>query len=283
MAIINVLVAVRREQSSRYYKGLSPYKDLRLNLVSAIEDVNEALQNRDKPTDVLVIDNALGNVYDLIADVRQMNERLIIILVDEEADFAMPGQADEISTQPFENNELARKVMRLMSDRRTETLRADSLPSVRSFAKQLLSAPGEGGKIQATVETCKAMNYDYVGYYKIEQTTPALVLTLKAQEGPNAIKAVAPKQAAPTDIMTAVVSAGGKSSLAGVTDTPTHPLVAKGRLGAVACIPVIFGGKRYGALVACRERPNSIESNELLMLELIASQLGAAIAKESLT
>jgi DNA-binding response OmpR family regulator len=281
MAATNVLVAIRREHAARYYKSLAAYRDLRVNLVSSLQDVVDALTDKTKPVDVLVLDANLGDTHDLIADVRHSHSRLIIILVDEEADFAMPGPADEVTTQPFHNDELARKINRLMSDRRTETLRADTLPQVRVFAKKLINAVGEGGKYQAAVEAAKEMSYDYVGYYKLEALTP-LTLTLKAQEGPNTIKAVAPKTAQADDIM-GTVGSSGKSIWAGMTDSPTHPLVAKGRLGAVVCVPVSFSGKRYGVLVACREQPGTINQEHVMMLELVSSQLGAALSKETIS
>ena len=39
-------------------------------------------------------------------------------------------------------------------------------------------------------------------------------------------------------------------------------------------------GNRYGVLIACREVPNSITQENVLMLELVTAQLGAAISKE---
>ena len=89
------------------------------------------------------------------------------------------------------------------------------------------------------------------------------------------------QQASPDDII-GWVSKSGQCRIAGPQDTPTHPLVAKWRLGIVACVPVVFSGKRYGALIACREQPNSINQENVLMLELVSAQLAAAISRESI-
>jgi GAF domain-containing protein len=280
MPSIDLLVAVRREHAGRYHKNLSSHKDLKVEIVSNTQDALDILADRDKHVDVFVVDNGVGDTDDLIADLRHSYPRLLIILVDEEADFGIPGQADEISTEPFENDDLIRRIGSLMSDRQLETLRADSLPGVRTFAKKLRTATGEGGKYQAAVEACQEMGYDYVGYYRLETLNP-INLTLKAQVGPNAILAIMPKQASADDII-GWVSKSGQSRIAGPQDTPTHPLVARGRLGSVACVPVVFSGNRYGALIACRELPDSINRENVMMLELVSAQLAAAISKESI-
>jgi hypothetical protein len=280
MPSIDLLAAVRREHAGRYYKNLSTHKDFKLEIVSDTRDALDILSDRDRRVDVLVVDNGLGGTDDLIADLRQTYPRLLIVLVDEEADFGIPGQADEISTEPFENEDLIRRITRLMSDRQLETLRADSLPAVRVFAKKLRTASGEGGKYQAAVEACQEMGYDYVGYYRLESLNP-FSLTLKAQTGPNAITAIMPKQAAEEDII-GWVSKTGQSRIAGAQDTPTHPLVSRGRLGAAACVSVDFSGTRYGVIIACREQPNSINQEQVMMLELISVQLASSISKESM-
>ncbi len=278
MSKVDVLVAVPREKASPFYRNLSSYKDFRVQLVSDTGDALGILSDRDQHIDVLVLDNSMGHAFEFINELRHSYPRLLIVLVDEEADFGMPGKADEISTEPFKENDLIRRITRLMSDRQLETLRADSLPAVRQFAKELRKASGELGKQQAAVAACKDLGYDYVAAYRIEDTDPPRV-ALKAQDGPSPIQAVAPKIAAPDDLMT-WVSQNGQSRIAGMSDSPNHPLVAKGRLGAVACVPVVFSGNRYGVLVACREQPNSITQENVLMLELVTAQLAAAISKE---
>ncbi|MAS36237.1 MAG: hypothetical protein CL610_19695 [Anaerolineaceae bacterium] len=275
---VNILVAVPRDEASRYHKNLSTNKDFSLQIVSDKNDALDTLENHDRHTDILVIDNRLGGVFDLIGDVRHSYPRLFIILVDEEADFGLPGQADEISTEPFDNNDLEKRITRLMSDRQLETLRADSLPAVRDFAKQLRKATGEYGKQQATVTACMDMDYDYVAFYRLESQAP-LRITLKAQDGPPNVQSMAPKQASPSDII-ASVAQSGHSRIGGPDDEPTHVLVKHGQMGAVVCVPVMVSGNRYGVLVACRQAANAISQENVLMLELISSQLAAAVSKE---
>lgn len=281
MAMIDVLVAVLREDASRYHQGLGANKEFHLQIVSDKRDALAILEDREKHVDVIVLDNRMGGVHDLVAEVRHSYPRLFIILIDEEADFAMPGQADEISTAPFENDDLVKRITRLMSDRQLETLRADSMPAVRDFAKRLRKATGEFGKQQAAVAACMDMDYQYVAFYRLQNQTP-VQLTLRAQEGPNAIQSVAPKQASENDLM-GWVAQNGQSRIAGPNDDPTHPLVKRGRLGAVACVPVNTSGNRYGVLVACREVPDSITQENVLMLELVSAQLGAAVAQEMIS
>jgi GAF domain-containing protein len=104
-------------------------------------------------------------------------------------------------------------------------------------------------------------------------------MSARAQGGPGTIQAIAPKQTNPNDLMTWVVQ-NGQSRVAAPEDTPNHPLVARQRLGAVACVPVHFSGRTFGVMVACRERPGSITQENVMMLELVCAQLGAALSKE---
>ncbi|MCB9456925.1 MAG: GAF domain-containing protein [Anaerolineaceae bacterium] len=278
MNAVDVLVAVRREHASRYYKSLSAQKNFRVQIVSDTGDALNALADRDQHVDVLVLDNGLAHIFEFVAELRHSYPRLLIVLVDEDADFGMPGQADEISTEPFNNNDLVRRINRLMSDRQLETLRADSLPAVRQFAKLIRKASGEIGKQEAAVSACKDLGYDYVAFYRRDDSNGGQ-LVLKAQDGSNAIKAIAIKTADPDDLMT-WVQQNRQSRITNPPDNPNHPLVAKGRLGCAACVPVIFGSNNYGVLLACREQPGSISQENVLMLELVAAQLSAAISKE---
>lgn len=278
MTSINILVAVRREQASRYYKALSTQQNFRTEIVSAVQDVLDALADTDKHIDVLILDNALGNVHELIDEVRLTHPRLFIVLVDEEADFGTPGQADELSTNPFTDNDLIKRITRLMSDRKLETLRADSLPAVRQFAKELRNAVGEFGKLQTAVTVCKNLGYDYVAFYRLENAE-SLSMILRAQDGPAPIQSIAPKTTSPSDLMTWCL-AHGQSRIAAPQDSPNHPLVAKGRLGAVACVPVLFSGNQFGVLAAFRDQPGTITQEDVMRLELVAAQLGSTITKE---
>ena len=276
--VIQILVAVPKQDASRYFKNLHQQDDFEVRIVTDTKDAFLDLRDKDKHTDVLVMSQALPKTTELINQLRQTYPRLLIVLVDEEADFAIPGQADDISTDPFEKNDLAKRIQRLMSDRQLETLRADSLPAVRHFAKRLRDASGEGGKLQAAAAACREMNYDYVACYRQESDDP-IALSLRAQDGGRPIKAVAPENATPDDLM-GWVAKTGQSRVAAPEDSPNHPLVAKGRLGAVACVPVNISGVRYGVLVACRDVPGSITQENVLMLELISAQLAAALSKE---
>lgn len=278
MTAVEILVAARREVANQYYKNLSAQPDFRVQIVSALEDVPDTLADQSKHVDILVLDNQIGHTFELVNEIRHSYPRLFIILVDEEADFGMPGRADEISTDPFKDNDLIRRITKLMSDRQLETLRADSLPAVRQFAKELRHAAGEGGKQQVTVTACKNLGYDYVAFYRMVNANP-ITLVLKAQDGPAPIQAVSPKESEAQDLITWVLQ-HGQSRVAGSGDTPNHPLVTKGRLGAVACVPVSFSGNRYGVLAVFREEAGSISEEQVMHLELMAAQLGSAISKE---
>lgn len=275
---VEILIAVPQADAGRFFKNLRQQKDFTVRVVTDPRDALKDIADKDNHTDVLVLSQALPQTDALIAELRQSYPRLLIVLVDEEADFAIPGQADEISTEPFHKDDLAKRIQRLMSDRQLETLRADSLPAVRHFAKKLRNASGEVGKLQAAAAACREMNYDYVACYKQENPDP-IKLALKAQDGSRPIKAVAPQDSTPEDLM-GWVAQTGQSRIAAPEDSPNHPLVAKGRLGAVACVPVNISGVRYGVLVACRDVPGSITQENVLMLELISAQLAAALSKE---
>ncbi len=273
--MINILVTIRRERAADYYKALSSYRDFRVRLITSTQEALELL--RDQPHDVLILDNEMDGAFEFIGDLRHSYPRLLIVLVDEDADFAMPGQADDISTEPFKNDDLARRIHRLMSDRQLETLRADSLPPVREVAKKLRKAVGESGKQQAAVTACRELGYDYVAFYRFESADPFKV-TLKAQDGPAAIQAVALKQATPEDVI-GFVATTGQSRITKPEDEVNHPLVKRGRLGAAACVAV-GTANRYGVLIACNEKPDSITQAQMLLLELICAQFAAVIVRE---
>ncbi len=277
--VVDVLVAVRSEQTARYRENLAKHTNLNVQVVDTTKETLSILANKDNHVDVLVIDNAISDlVYELVVHVRQKYPRLLIVLVDEEADFGLPGQADEMSTDPFNNDDLARRIERMIADRRMETLRSDSLPAVRSINRTMKDAVGAIGKQEAAVKSVHEMGYDYVAYYQIEAEEP-LDLYLRAQSGPNTIMSIAPKRAGVDDLM-GWVAQNGQSRIAAPEDTPNHPLVARGRLGAVSCVPVGFAGKQYGVIAACRDIPGSITQENILMLELVAAQLASALMKE---
>lgn len=277
MAAIDVLVAVRTEQTTRYEENLSVIKDFRVRAVNTVNSALNVLGDPAMHIDVLVLENALENAFDAIGSVREKFPRILIVLVDEDADFALPGQADDISTDPFRNGDLARRINRLLADRRLETLRADAMPPVRAFAKKLRNAVGEIGKQEAACSAIKELGYDYVAFYRMEGADP-VVMTLKAQDGPIAVQAIAPKSAGASDVI-GWVAVNGQSKIAGMNDEITHPLVKRGRLGTIACVPV-GTTNRYGVLAAFRERPDAISMQDVLLLELIGAQLAAVVSKE---
>lgn len=278
MATISILLAIQPESETRFKTHLESQDGFKLRIINSTDDIPSALASQGAHTDVLIIDNSLGDVFELIRELRQGYPRLLIILIDEEADFGMPGQADEISTDPFRHNDLAQKIRRLMSDRQLETIRSDSLPAVRNIAKRLRTATGRSGKQEAAVATCKDMGYDYVAYYHIATTDP-MKLEIKAQQGAAAVQSIAPKFASPDDLM-GWVAQSGQSRIAAPEDTPNHPLVSRGRLGAVACVPVSFSGTTYGVMAICNDRPASLTQENVMMLELVAAQLASALSKE---
>ena len=278
MAYTDILLTVRQEHASRYFQNLSAQSDFRIKMVTSIADARALVADRDNHIDVLILDNGLERVFEVVNDLRQTHARLLIILVDEEADFAMPGQADDISTDPFTNDDLVHRIDRLMADRRLETLRADTMPPLREFAKKLRKSVGEIGKQQAAVSACRELGYEYVAFYRLESLDP-LQITLKAQDGPAPIQAVAPKQGSEDDII-GWVAKTGQSRIASPSDElHNYPLVRRGRLGAVACTPVGITN-RYGVILACRPEPNSITQQLLLMLELVSAQLAAVASKD---
>lgn len=278
MASINVMAAITQDRARLYYQKLSQDSELQLQIVTTINDMMASIADQDNHVDVCVLDNALRGALDAVNQIRQNYPRLLIVLVDEEADFGLPGQADEMSTDPFEDDELIRKIKRLMMDRRMETRRSDSLPAMRTISRFMKNAVGTLGKQEATVQAVAEMGYDYVAYYSIESTEP-LNLRLIAQHGPKTITSIAPQQADHGDLM-GWVAQNGQSRIAAPEDKPNHPLVARGRLGAVACVPVAFSGHSFGVIVACQDRPNSIAQESVLMLDLVATQLATVLLKD---
>ncbi len=279
MAKIDLLITIKAADLERYRPLLAERDQFQTHWATSAADALNILADRTHHTDVLVLDNNIeSDVHVIVSDLRQRYPRLMIVLIDEEADFAMPGQADDISVEPFKNDDLIRRINRLISERRTETLRSDSLPAIRDFVKRLRDATGMMGKQEAAVLTCKDLNYDYVAYYQRETGEP-LRLTLRSQAGPAPIQASAPKEASAEDLMGWVLI-NAQSRIAAPDDRPNHPLVARGRLGAVACVPVTFNMISRGVIVACRERPGTITQENVLILELIGAQLAASLAKE---
>jgi DNA-binding NarL/FixJ family response regulator len=274
---IYVLAAVRLPSIARFRENLTKDAKLKATVVTSEQDAREILANPEKRTDVFVVDNGLGNVYELIKELRQTYPRLLILMVDEDADFGMPGRADDVSTEPFKDDDLVKKIKRLAEERRLETLRADALPPVRNFAKSLRKAGKGLGKQQAAVEAVRELGYDYVAFYAIAPADPPS-LSLAAQVGPNAITSQVPVRSDYSGLL-GWVAQNGQSRIVGPTDTPNHTLIEKGKYSAAVCVPV-GSTMRFGVMLACREQPGTITQQNVLMLELVCAQLASALAKE---
>src|SRR5262249_17393641 len=229
---------------------------------------------------LFVIDNGLGNAFEIIKDLRQTYPQLLILLVDEDADFGMPGRADDVSTEPFKDDDLIKRIKRLTEERRLETLRADPLPPVRPSANPLRKAGRGLGKQQAAGEAVKELGYDYVAFYAVAPTDPPS-LSRGAQTGPNAITAMMPVRSDYTGLLGSVMQTG-QSKIVGPGDEPTHMLIEKGKYGAGVCVPV-GSTLRLGVMLACREQPGTINPQNIMMLELVCAQLASALAKEQRT
>lgn len=276
--LIYVLAAVRIPSIVRFREGLSKDPKLKATVVTSEEAARNILADPTKRVDVFVIDNNLTDVFSWIKELRQTNPRLLIVLVDEEADFVTPGRADEVSTEPFKEDDLVKKIKRLSEERHLATLRADSLPPVRTFAKALRKATKGAGRQQAAVAAVKDLAYDHVAFYTIAPAVPGdpPALTLGAQIGVPGVQL--PMRTDYSDILGWVVQ-NGQSKIIGPGDSPGHALVDRGRFGSAVCVPV-GTNIRFGAIIAFRDAPATIKQENIVMIELIAAQLAAALAKE---
>jgi hypothetical protein len=276
---IHVLAAIQLSSIIEFRDHLSKDSQLKTTIVTSEAEAREALADSQKHTDVFVVDNALGGVFELVKDLRQTYPRLLILLVDQEADFGTPGHADEISVAPFEDDDLLKRIKRLTEERRLETLRADALPPVRQFAKLLRrTSPGES-KQQAAVEAIKELGYDYVAFYNIVPTTPP-ELRLNAQVGPHPLTTAAPQRVDYNTSLLGWVAQNGQSRIIGPEDQPNHPFIRQRWFGAGVCVPV-GTTLRFGVLFAAREQPNAITQQNVMMLELVSTQLASALAKQA--
>ncbi len=273
---VHILACVHPDSAGRYEDYLSAQERFAVRVVTDKDEAQGILTDAETPVDVLVIDNALGGVFELVRDLRQTYPRMLIVLVDEESDFSMPGRADDVSIDPFTDDDLIKRIHRLIQERQTETLRADSLPPVRAIAKRLRRASGASGKAEAAVTAIGELGYDFVAYYRL--TRPDSPLVLSASAGAPAIKAIAPDEQKDSTLV-GWVARNGQSRIVGPDDEPNYSLIKRGRLGAGICIPV-GGADAFGVLLACREEPGTISQENALLLELIGAQLAAALARE---
>lgn len=276
MTEINVLAVIRPDALEHYRANLEQQMQLAVETATSSAAALALLEQPTQNIDVVVLDNTLDDAFDLVGQLRDNWPRLVIVLVDEEADFLMPGRADDVSTEPFKENDLRKRILKLLEERQTETLRADSLPPVRSVAKQLRQATGLKGKVAAATEAIAALGYALVAFYQASEDSADLPLT--SASGEKAITTIAPlKQGAGT--ITHETATGGGLHIFGPDDDPNYVLVKRGRLGAGACVAV-GRAPRYGVLIACRDQPGSISSEDVMMLELIGTQLAASLARD---
>lgn len=279
MSGINILVAVQLQDTVRYREELSTESSFNLTILSGLDQVQETIVERGRSISVLVLDNTLGDIHTFIKEQRQRHPHLLIIEVDEEADFSLPGQADDVSNTPFDNKELIKKIKTLVEDRRLETLRADSLPSVRTVAKALMQAKGSLAKTRAAVDAVAELGYDYVAFFNLTPTDPPS-MSLVTQVGDDTITKMAPNKLSYDKTIVGWAAQTGKAKIFQKEDELNHPFVARGRFREGLCVPV-GNNIRFGVLMACHNNENSISSDSLLQVELIGAQLASALARES--
>lgn len=283
MANAEILATLREDKIEQYRDELSSANDLRVQIAATTAALLDMLAGDTQHIDLVLIDNELDSANIFVPDLRQRYPKLPIIIVDEEADFGTPGHASDLSCDPFLDDELIHKVNRLLGRSistgapETESQPAQSAVSAPENAPEN-AAQTPANRIDTTLKAIQEMGFDYVAYYTIDGTDPP-ALTLAGQHGPNAINAVAPKSAGSDDLMGHVAKTQ-KSQIAGPQDTPIHPLVARGRLGAVVCVPVSHEDTRYGVLAVCNDRPGSIQTDIMPALEMVASQLAAALKRD---
>ncbi len=248
-------------------------------MVTTGEAVSEALGNAHELPDILVVEYALGDVYALINTLRERYPRLLILLVDEDADFGMPGRADEVSVEPFRDDDLLKRIKRMTEERRLDTLRTDVLPQIRMFAKSLRRATSGYARQQAAVAAVRALGYDYAAIYQASPSDPGS-LTLAAQDGPRELVDGASQHESGGESLAAWVARNGQSRVVMPGMEPSHVFLREGCFGSGVCVP-IGATFRFGVIFACRSEPGSITQQAILMLELVSAQLASALAKQS--
>ncbi|MCL4238214.1 MAG: GAF domain-containing protein [Anaerolineae bacterium] len=274
---IYVLATIPRESLTRFRDLFAREPQISPVFVTRQQEAMEHLADPQTRTDVLVLDARSGDTFDFVRQLRHTYPRLLIVLVDEEADFGLPGQADEISVTPFAGDDLLRRIKRLVEERRLETLRADTLPPVRQLAKVLVRARTPEAMIRAAVEVIHDLGYDYVAFFSPDPAAPGQ-LALRTQIGPPSLTGIAPQQQSQDGTLVGWVAQTGQSRTVGPTDRPNHPFIEGASLQSGVCVPV-GAALRFGALLACRAQPHSIPQKHVMLLELISAQLATALAK----
>lgn len=266
-----ILATIREDKIERYRAELD---DLSLSFTATTDHLLDMLSESDISGTLAVVDHELDLANTFVPQLREKYPALCIIIVDEDADFGTPGHADDLSCDPFRKDELKNKINRLLSGETSAPV--IETPSVRTTGHIPRSAtrkPAE--RIGIALKAMQEMGFDYAAYYFIDQNDPSAIMLL-TQRGPTAVNAIAPESGDSDDLI-GYVAYHQESRIAGPLDTPTHPLVARGRLGAVVCIPVTYEETRFGVLVACNDRPGSIRQDSLPQLEMVATQLAASL------
>jgi hypothetical protein len=274
---IKLLVAVRPSAVARYRECLEPDARLAVTLVDSEDAAQKALADELHAPEVLAVDRGLCDTNALLAEIRRAHSRLMVIVLDEEADFATPGPADDISTEPLHEDELVKKAMRLVEERSVATLRADALPGVRSFVKALRKATRPTSKQQAAVSAVKELGYDHVAYYSI-LPGEEMSLSLTAQAGPDEVEGMLPQHEG-EETLPGWVARTGQSTVARPDETPGHPLLDNGYYGAAICAPV-GSTIRFGVMLAFRANGDDVGGDDIVMLELINAQLASALMRD---
>lgn len=278
---IHVLVMTHEQCAARYHEHFAWEGQMVLSVVTSDAAARERLDDPNVRTDILVADCALNNaadVYRLVNTLREQHPHLLILLVDEEADFAMPGHADEVTVAPFEDGDLIKRIKRLAEERRLETLRTDVMPQVRAFARALRRTKTVRARQEAAVEAVLSMDYDYGAVYQADEFDPGR-LTLAVQDGPQHALDAAPRELTDPDALPVWVSRNGQSRVFQAGDGSGHPFADEGWFARGACVP-IGSTFRFGVLVAARVQPQAIGQHQLFMLELIGAQLANALTRQ---
>lgn len=274
---IHVLAAVSPAALSRYRQALSEDAQIRVSLVTEEQDARDFLKESQRRADVLVLDCALCDTYSLINELRHTYPRLMILLADDGADFSTPGRADDVTTQPFENGDLLRRIKRLAQGRELETLRGDMFPQIRSLAKDLRRATTSHAMQTGVVKAIAEMGYDYAAFYRLLPLDPPS-LSLGAQVGAPQLTDTAPMSVPLQNTLLGWVAESGQSRVVAPGNTPSHLFIERGFLSAGACVAV-GTSLRFGVLFACRNAPNSITEQHVKLLELVGAQLAHVLAR----
>lgn len=276
---IRTLAIIPENTARTYQEQIGTADGIILTLHHDAEALDRALEQDANGFDVVILDNGAVDAYATVARLRERSLQCLVILVDEDADFGMPGQADDISVEPFHDGDLLKRIQRLAEQRRLETLRADALPPVRAFAKLLHKAGTGREKQQAAVQTIADLGYDFVAFYTTTQANPpALKLTASTSQ-PEPPHDAPTGDAAPANSVLLQVAASGQSRIIGPDETLQHPLINQQQYQSGACVPVGHT-LRFGVILACREAPDAITQHNVLMLELVGAQLANALARQ---